>query len=187
MDNEQPLASQTVRDAADPLLDRVRLTYEGSFPPEERREFRLVRELLRDDPRFTLTVFNRAGDYVGFLTTWRFDGFTYAEHFAIEPAVRGGGIGARVLRSFLEGLASPLVLEVELPTDDLSRRRIGFYERLGFRLDSHRYFQPPYHPGDAPLEMRLMSYGAMELDRRFDGVRETLHREVYGVNPDGHL
>ena len=37
----------------------------------------------------------------------------------------------------------PMVLEVELPEDALTRRRIGFYERHGLVFNSYPYLQPP--------------------------------------------
>ena len=70
--------------------------------------------------------------YVGFITGWLFDGYTYVEHFAIDPAASNGGIGAEAMKQFLVFCGTPVVLEVEMPTDEMSKRRIGFYERLGF-------------------------------------------------------
>ena len=182
MSEDQVTISKPLRRADDPLLDQVEKTYTGSFPEEERRDFALVRELVEADPRFELYVLSRDGKYVGFLTGWQFDGFVYAEHFAIDPSARNGGIGAKAMRLFLALHDDPVVLEVELPEDEMSRRRIGFYERLGFTLDHHVYFQPPYRAGEKGLEMRLMAHGALDLDRSFDKVKAIIHRNVYGVN-----
>ena len=48
------------------------------------------------------------------------------------------------MKQFLVFCGTPVVLEVEMPTDEMSKRRIGFYERLGFELDNQVYHQPPY-------------------------------------------
>lgn len=168
-------------DAADAFIEQVKATYEASFPAMERRDFELVRALMKENPLFTLYALLRGETYVGFITAWRFDSFVYIEHFAIEEAARNGGIGAEALGQFLSFTSLPVVLEVELPADDLSRRRVRFYERLGFVLDSHVYFQPPYHPGDQPLEMRLMQYGGLNLEQAFPEVRKQIYREVYGA------
>ena len=68
-----------------------------------------------------------------------------------------------------------------MPTEEMSKRRIGFYERLGFVLDHHVYFQPPYRRGEALLEMRLMTHGELDLERSFERVKTIIHQNVYGV------
>ena len=85
------------------------------------------------------------------------------------------------MTSFLALHEDPVVLEVEMPTEEMSRRRIGFYERLGFVLDCHVYFQPPYRKGEAFLEMRLMAHGELDLERSFEQVKTIIHQNVYGV------
>lgn len=179
---EQGIICRPLTDTGDPLLERVQVTYEASFPPTERRDFELLRGLIRQNPYFMMYALLRKEMYVGFITAWRFDTFVYVEHFAIDETARNGGIGAEAMRQFQAFTDLPVVLEVELPSDDLSRRRIGFYERLGFVLDDHIYYQPPYHPGDQPLEMRLMHYGCLHLTEAFEAVRECIYREVYGIN-----
>ena len=109
------------------------------------------------------------------------DGYTYVEHFAIDPAARNGGIGAEAMKQFLVFCGTPVVLEVEMPTDEMSKRRIGFYERLGFKLDNQVYHQPPYREGGEWLEMRLMTYGDVDLEHSFELVKNCLHKNVYGV------
>ena len=106
---------------------------------------------------------------------------TYVEHFAIDPAARNGGIGAEAMKQFLVFCGTPVVLEVEMPTDEMSKRRIGFYERLGFKLDNQVYHQPPYREGGEWLEMRLMTYGDVDLEYSFEQVKNCLHKNVYGV------
>lgn len=88
---------------------------------------------------------------------------------------------------------SLVVLEVELPFDEMSRRRIGFYQRSGFTLSTLRYIQPPYFDGAQPLELHLMFYALpvpMESDAFSDffcRVRDRLHRDVYGVEPGRYV
>ncbi|MCS2918128.1 hypothetical protein NXW71_08215 [Parabacteroides merdae] len=68
-----------------------------------------------------------------------------------------------------------------MPTDEMSKRRIGFYERLGFKLDNQVYHQPPYREGGEWLEMRLMTYGDVDAEHSFELVKNCLHKNVYGV------
>ena len=175
------LNSKQVFMANDPVLDQVEQTYNEAFPEAERRDFALVRRLIAVEPAFQLRVFYRERTYVGFLSNWQFEGFRYVEHFAIDPSARNGGIGGEALRLFLSLQEDAVVLEVELPEDELTRRRVGFYERQGFHLDSQRYIQPPYRSGGPSLELRLMSYGFLDLTQRFAEVRDALYQKVYGV------
>lgn len=171
-----------VNDASDPVLDKIEKTYTESFPEVERRDFSLVHDLVMNEPKFVIYALSRDDQYVGFITGWHFEGYTYAEHFAIDPAARNGGIGAEAMKQFLAFCGMPVVLEVEMPTDEMSKRRIGFYERLGFTLDNHVYHQPPYREGGEWLEMRLMTYGRFNLQESFEQVKKCLHTHVYGVN-----
>lgn len=170
-----------IENSSDTLLDKVEKTYNASFPEAERRAFSLVRELVDIEQRFSVFTLMKDGEYVGFITAWSFAGFTYIEHFAINPSARNGGVGGQAMRAFMASCGSPIVLEVEIPADEMSVRRIGFYERLGYTLDSHTYFQPPYRKGEPPLEMRLMSYGDINLRQSFEEVKRNLYLYVYGV------
>ena len=121
------------------------------------------------------------GEFCGFITWWDFGGFVYGEHFAMLPECRGAGIGGEVIGRFVADAGKPVVLEVELPTNDMARRRIGFYERHGFAVCDADYAQPPYDAGGECVPMRLMSHG-MSLDaEEFERVRSILYAEVYGV------
>ena len=171
-----------VKDFSDPLLDKVENTYNDSFPEAERRAFSLVRELVKDEPRFTVYTLFKDQVYAGFITAWSFGTFIYVEHFAIDASARNGGIGGESMKQFMARCDAPVGLEVEMPTEEMSKRRIGFYERLGYVLDDHVYFQPPYRQGEPLLEMRLMTYGAIDLKQSFEEVKNCIHRYVYGVN-----
>lgn len=170
-----------VEEGNDPLLSRVEHTYVSSFPSCERRDFVELKKLMTPGSPFVVNVLLRDGEYVGFITAWDFDRFVYVEHFAIDESARNGGIGGKALKQFLDVWNRPVVLEVEKPDDEMSRRRVGFYERLGFVLDSHFYRQPPYHPEDGWLDMYLMSYGAINLEKEYERVKDCLYKHVYRV------
>ena len=79
------------------------------------------------------------------------------------------------------GLLKPIVVEVEHPDDETAERRIRFYERAGFRLCPFDYSQPPYREGDAPYPMRLMGYGDIAMETRYEAIKKRLYKEVYYV------
>lgn len=177
----EQITYQKVTGATDVVLEAIEKTYTESFPYEERRDFSLIRQLLRKEPDFAIIAFYKEDAYVGFINYWKLEGFYYVEHFAIDPSARNGGIGKEVMSNLLNQLQAPVVLEVELPTDELSRRRIGFYERLGFSFDPTPYQQPPYRPGEDWVDLRLMAYGDIDLQKDFERVRKVIHQKVYGV------
>ncbi|MCC8172209.1 MAG: GNAT family N-acetyltransferase [Parabacteroides sp.] len=168
----------------DALLEEVERTYLAAFPPEERRDFAGLKTLIYPDSPFTVQAFLIEGEYAGFITYWNLDDFYYVEHFAIDEVVRNGGIGGKALKQFLGRCDMPVVLEVERPENEISRRRIGFYERSGFRLDTHPYRQPPYRSGGEWLDLYLMTYGKLDMDRMYDVVKERLYKQVYRVKVD---
>lgn len=181
MSSSSVIVCKPVKETRDLLLDKVEKTYNNSFPEGERRAFSLLRDLLRDETRFCVYALLREDIYVGFITAWIFDDFMYVEHFAIDESARNGGIGANAMKQFLSFCDKPVVLEVEMPVDEMSCRRVGFYERLGYVLDNHTYYQPPYRKGEEWLEMRLMTQGEIDLEQSFEKVKHHIHKNVYGV------
>ena len=117
---------------------------------------------------------------LGLLTTWHFEKFIYIEHFAIDPNLRSQGYGTEAINTFIQEQDKPIILEAEPPTDDITRRRIRFYERCGLTLYDFPYIQPAYTPESNPVELRLM--GTLDTnDTPLTLVSKILHREVYGI------
>ena len=161
--------------------------YELSFPVDERRLYESPEHFLAflksREGKFCAYEIMDGGSFAGFITSWEFEGYVYVEHFAVDGSMRGSGIGSEAFSLLLEKAAQkgkPLILEVEMPEDELSRRRIGFYERLGGKLRTDfEYVQPPYRKDSSPLPMRIMTWGEIELGP--DTLRPML-RDVYGVD-----
>ncbi|MBI3272469.1 MAG: GNAT family N-acetyltransferase [Planctomycetes bacterium] len=156
--------------------------YEASFPADMRRAPEDQRRALTD-PRYAFVA--RAGGDGGkgveaVFGLWSLEGFSFLEYFAVRPELRGRGIGTLVMRDLLAGSAS-MVLEVEPPHDEESRRRISFYEGLGFVLNPFPYLQPPYGPGKQAVGFLLMSHPGGLRAEDFDRVRRRLYADVYGV------
>lgn len=165
---------------SDPQYYFVENLFIKAFPEDERRDLPDQRRNIDTNPDFSLVLAEDDGNAVGFITLWDLKDFHYCEHFAISPDVRNHGYGGKIMELVLQGLATPLVLEVELPTNEYSRRRINFYTRHGFHLCDTPYIQPPYRPGGTPLPMHLMTTGdnnEINLNRAI----KTLHSCVYGL------
>lgn len=155
-----------------------------AFPPDEYRELHKQREYTDQIENFHCNMIFDDQTPVGFITYWDFGRFYYFEHFAINPALRNGGYGKKVLNYLCETLQHPIVLEVEMPIEEIAQRRIGFYQRQGFTLWDREYQQPPYKAGDDFLPMHLMAYGNLQCEKDFDEVRERIYREVYHAQVD---
>ncbi|WP_299432328.1 GNAT family N-acetyltransferase [uncultured Maribacter sp.] len=82
----------------------------------------------------------------------------YVDHFATSTQQRNKGFGKLILENFIEASNKPILLEVELPNSSINKRRIKFYERIGFKLNQHYYEVPASKKGQKPLQLLLMSY-----------------------------
>ena len=74
-----------------------------------------------------------------------------------------------------------IVLEAEEPTDDITRRRIGFYQRQGFVLQDVPYQQPPYRSGDEWFPMKLMTLREKDFLAQYNRVKNAIYKEAYNL------
>ena len=72
-------------------------------------------------------------------------------------------------------------LEVEPPTEEMAKRRIEFYKRIGFVLNEYPYMQPSLGEGKNPIPLMIMSYKEPLTKESFENIRKVLYREVYKV------
>ena len=57
----------------------------------------------------------------------------------------------------LAGEDKPVILEIDQPVDEISRRRQAFYERAGFATNPHAHVHPPYRPENPGHALVVMS------------------------------
>lgn len=132
-----------------------------------------------DHPQYRFDLVTADGQFVGFNLWWNFSDVRYIEHLATFPRLRGKGYGQRILRDFFSASDVPVLLEVEPPTDDVSKRRIGFYQRTGFVLNAHPYTHPPYKKGGAHVPLMLMTYPAPLTDSELACFLEQHHPVIH--------
>lgn len=159
-----------------PFMEKLLKT---AFPIQERRDSEWQRRNTDDNPLFHNMLITDNGTPVGLLTYWDFQTFVYIEHFAIDSRLRNGGYGSKALEIFKRQVCSPIVLEAEEPTDDITRRRIGFYQRQGFVMQEVPYLQPPYRPSDEWFPLKLMTYGTIDMEKEYFTLKNKIYREVY--------
>ncbi len=136
-------------------FDSVGNLYVTAFPPQERREINEIHQLISEGQIFIYQIITANNTVAGFCIFWIFKEFTFIEHLAVFPELRGMGTGEETL-SFLREKFNIIILETELPVDEISRRRIKFYERNGFFMLQQQYFQPSYGRNKPEVELKLM-------------------------------
>ena len=104
--------------------------YGMSFPYNEQREPDSQAKIM-SDPEYHFELIYENESFVGTVLSWENADFIYIEHFCMLPDVRGRGCGARALE-LLRARGKTIILEIDPPVDDISRRRKDFYERNGF-------------------------------------------------------
>ncbi|MFI3331728.1 MAG: GNAT family N-acetyltransferase [Rikenellaceae bacterium] len=137
------LRRKSVTSPSDNLFPFVWELYLAAFPENERRSLDYHTETMTKD-KFHCDAILEGDEPVGLLFWWDLSDFVFVEHLATSPDVRGKGIGNQILSAIISESIKPILLEVEHPLDELSRRRIGFYERIGFVLNEYEYRHPSY-------------------------------------------
>lgn len=172
---------QRITTADKTLYDYMERLMSASFPPEEYRMPEEQRKYTDTKTEFHNNIVLQDNNPIGFITYWDFRQFYYVEHFAISSEQRNGGHGKHVLNHLCRQLKRPIVLEVEIPKEEMAQRRIRFYQRNGFVLWERTYLQPPYKSGDCYLPMFLMVHGDILCEDSFDIIKECIYREVYNI------
>ncbi|AIQ15986.1 GNAT family acetyltraansferase [Paenibacillus sp. FSL H7-0357] len=166
-------------------FDEIFGIMKSSFPVNEIRTYSGQRSLLHNPNYRLFTEQDAKGRTLAFLAAWEFPALRFVEHIAVDPGIRGGGLGKKLMLNYIGRSDIPILLEVEPPSGELEQRRIGFYERLGFHLNAYEYNQPPLRTGQADLPLRIMTYPRPINREEFHQYREILYTEVYKVTtPD---
>lgn len=152
-----------------------------SFRTDERRDKEKQFELL-SNPLYHLETLQNNKKAIAYIAYWNFDDFLYVEHLATAPEMRGQGIGKNILKELIERVNKLTVLEVEKPHDNIAKRRIQFYKRLGFQVNDYEYFQPSYGKDKNEVPLLFLSNPRQISYIEFDRIRKTIYREVYHKN-----
>ncbi len=162
-------------------FEDIKSLYLTAFPTAERREFAgLIQQLNNDECIINLIFADRK--VAGFVIVWDLEEFVFIEHFAVEPNLRKLGIGEKTLSAIRIQFQKTIILETEPPNDEISRRRIGFYERNGFQKLSLKYFQPSYDGIKPEVELILLTTNIDFTDEELDFAVKKIRKKVYMVN-----
>jgi Acetyltransferases len=156
--NTSNVKKEWVKNTEHPLFSKAWNLYKKSFPPEERRQLRTQRKIM-NNPLYHFEIIIADNDeFIGFILWWNFENIRYVEHLATLPRLRGKGYGQHILKRFTSRPETPILLEVEHPYTDINKRRICFYQRLGFVVNEYEYKQPPHKKSGNYVPLILMTY-----------------------------
>ena len=150
-----------------------------AFPYEERRDYSDQKECL-ENKYFNFFEIYDDDLAVGFTALWVFENFVFIEHIAIDENKRGGGYGSKAIELIKEKYNKPLILEAEAPVTEQQIKRIKFYNRLGFNVNSFNYTQPSYHGGEG-VPLLILSYPSKLTDEEFEEFLKETRREAYAL------
>lgn len=160
-------------------FDKAYKILEASFPAVEIRNYEGQKRLLKK-PQYELCgVKDKEGNVLAVIGAWESGDFIFIEHFAVDEMLRGKGLGAAMLQNFLTQKKKLAVLEVELPTEEIAKRRVGFYERLGFTYTEFGYMQPVLQEGMPAIPLQLMSWPRPIIEGEFKAFYAWLMKHVY--------
>lgn len=138
-----------------PMYHEALKLYQMSFPYHEQREQSSQEEILKEDEYHFCLIYDE-DVFVGLVLYWEQKDFLYIEHFCILPEMRNKQYGEKTL-ALLAKQGKTLLLEIDPPKDDISKRRKGFYERCGFTENFFAHIHPPYHKENEGHHLVIMT------------------------------
>ncbi|MDD3570566.1 MAG: GNAT family N-acetyltransferase [Lachnospiraceae bacterium] len=156
-------------------FDIVFQIMDKAFPNTEMRTYEGQKKLF-DIPNYSVLMNE---EKTAFIAQWDFKKAVYIEHFAVSDSLRGNGIGKEMLEEFLNTTNGRVFLEAEPPEGEMAKRRIGFYERIGFVLNQYYYLQPSYRNNEQPIELKIMTHGRGIDEKQFEELKKLLYSHVY--------
>ena len=164
---------------SDEYFEKVYSLLKNSLPQVEMRTKRDQKNLISNE-KYKILVAEKENIFVGFMAIWDLNDFCFLEHFAVQPDMRGQGVGGEILKHLTKISDKKIILEVEPPSfTDYAQRRIDFYARNEFLFNDFEYFQPPLQKGADIIPLKIMSYPTHLTEAEFNDIRKTLYEEVY--------
>jgi len=170
-------------------MDIIKLTKENfssvykrlvdAFPYEERRD-ECDEEKCFLKKEFNFCEITDNGESVGLIVFWLFSDFLFIEHIAINNEKRGKGYGTKAIELLKEKYNLPIILEAESPETEIQKKRIKFYEQLGFKVNFYNYTQPSYHKGEN-VPLLVLSFPEILSQNEFDLFFKKTRKVVYEI------
>ena len=145
-----------IKDTEDKWYKSFREIYAVSFPVHEQRDERQQEEAF-EDKRYHIVIKTDEDKLVSFIAYWDFKDYVYIEHLAVNPELRGQNKGCELMEDFAEFISKTIILEIDPPVDDVSKKRLKFYKKMGYEVNPYIHFHPAYKEGLLPHELVVLS------------------------------
>ncbi len=154
---------------------------EEAFPASKRRPYQKMYDLFKKEA-FRFFCIKEDQQVLGVIMCWECQSCVFVENFAVSKLARGKGIGSEILTKVKQYYNDAIiVLEVETPHDEMSERRIGFYNRNGFILNVYGYLQPKINETINEIPLLIMSYPKRLTKQQYDIMKTEIFHDVYEV------
>ena len=130
--------------------------YENSFPYFERRKRQEHLRAMQDE-KFYCNGYIKNKILVAILFSWKMDEYSYIEHFAINKEYRNQNLGSNILSNFCKENDNVL-LEIEPPVDEVTKRRLKFYEKHNFKFNDFFIMHPSLIKPKVPHKLNILTY-----------------------------
>lgn len=170
-----------ITEFADKCFDKLMPLYFDAFCPEERRQVEQLKYLIKNRTSMYFNAVECDGELAGLFVYWDFEDFFYLEHLAVFSEMRNKKIGQQVLDFAKENLKGIRLLEVEPTTDEITTRRVNYYQRNGYKILDKGYIQPSYDGERDAVPLWIMGNeeytDAERLSRHVDLIKEKVYFE----------
>ena len=146
---------ERIRNKTHPAYSCALKLYQSSFPIHEQREELSQAKILCDNAYHFELIYD-AEVFIGLVLYWETANYIYIEHLCILPEMRNKQYGKKTL-SLINKKQKIIILEIDPPIDEISKRRKAFYEKCGFAENIYSHSHPPYHRGDEGHALVVMS------------------------------
>ena len=162
-------------------FDRFYQILSNNFPTKEIKEYNYMKDTFHAGLYQVLTLKDN-DQIVGIMPFYQHDDFRFIDYFAIDGSLKGKGMGSKMLQYFINLDDKMVILEVEHPEDEQSKRRIAFYQRNGLYInDQFEYFVPPVRNLKHRLYFHLMSSKRKINNIEFEKYYPQILKMVYGI------
>lgn len=164
--------SISIENKNDLYFEKAWQIYLESFPEQERRTINEQEKILKNK-NFNMNCYIKNDLLIAIVFFWdiniRDKNYTFLEHFAVNSKLRGKSYGSKILNEFIENNKN-IILEIEPIIDEITQKRLKFYEKFGFVINKHEHFQVPFRKNAKELKLILMSQNSELSNKEYENL-----------------
>lgn len=162
----------------DERLKKLLSLYEEAFPAVERRSIGQLKRLIEEKPEMYFNAITCDEVLAGLFVYWNMGDFYYMEHLAVFSPMRNLKVGQQVLDYVAQHLTGLRLLEVEPTTDEMTTRRVNYYQRNGYEILDKEYMQLSYEEDQEVGNLWIMGNGSTEQLQAFtERIKQVAYRD----------